>query len=447
MTGNSDASRIQGMIISSAFRTYIENTSDMVFVKDINLIYVASSCSFANMAGKNGVDEIVGKSDFDIFENQELAKRYTDDDKKLLESDMNMLNYIEPLADDHGHAKYSSTSKFILRDQDGMAIGILGISRDITREYMTQQRYQQELKYLFELPEDTYAALFMDIDDWRIIRHQRHTVGENVLDICETMEDFVQNALQCLADPSDYETKEFYQNLSREFMLDICNGGKRHYSLEYLRKMPNGKAAWVQTDINFVIDPESSHLCAIWSLKNIDSEKMEAMSLIHAAEYDEMTGVLNRAYTTKCIEQTLKKSEREKHALFALDVDNFKSLNDSLGHQTGDEFLIKLSSGLKACFRESDIVGRMGGDEFFILMKNISSALTAAEKAETLLRVGRNICAAYADLDISLSVGIAMFPNNGITLDMLYASADSALYQAKKQGKNQYVFAPGNRII
>lgn len=433
-------------LMQSAFAAYIENTADIMFVKDINLTYVASSKPFAKIAGKNSIDEIVGKSDFEIFVDQELARRYVEDDKKLLASNEHMLNYIEPLADDHGHARYCTTSKYILRDEKGVQIGLLGISRDITREYMMQQRYHQELRYLFELPEDTYAALFMDIDDWRIIRHRCHTVETNVIDICETMESFSKNAENSIIDPADEEARWFYQNLSQDTLLEICNAGKRHYSLEYQRKMPDESLVWVRADINFMIDPENGHLCAIWSLKNIDAEKTKTLRLVRAAEHDEMTGCLNHTFTTRYMQETLKRSSHERHALFAIDVDNFKALNDTFGHQTGDEFLIALAEVLQTCFRESDLIGRMGGDEFLIMMKNVPNALSVVEKAETLMRMGKGICSAYAAQNITLSVGIAMFPENGKNLEQLYANADSALYQAKKGGKDQFLFAQEKRV-
>lgn len=433
-------------LIYAAFAAYVENTSDIMFVKDKNLIYVAASKPFAEVAGKNSAAEIIGKTDFEIFEDQKLAGRYVEDDKKLLALNEHMQNYIEPLADDHGHARYCTTSKYILRDSEGAQIGIFGISHDITREYMMCQRYHQELKYLFELPSDTYAALFMDIDDWRIIRHRCHTVGTNVVNLCETMDDFLQNAVDCLADPLDTASRMFYQNLSQKTMLDISNAGKRQYSLEYLRYMPDGSEAWVRTDINFVIDPESGHLCAIWSMKNIDEEKTKTLKLVRAAEHDEMTGCLNHTFTAKYMKEVLVNSSQEHHALFAIDVDNFKKLNDTFGHQEGDEFLINLAAILRTCFRESDIIGRMGGDEFLVLMKNVPNTLSIVEKAETLLRMGKAICSKYVDQKTALSVGIAMFPEDGTDLDQLYAKADQALYRAKNGGKDQFVFAREKHI-
>ena len=203
------------------------------------------------------------------------------------------------------------------------------------------------------------------------------------------MKDFAENALNCIVDTDNPEVYEFFRTLTKESLLAICNSGTRQFSLEYLRRMPDGEEVWVQVDINFLIEPETSHLCAIWSLKNINKEKQEEMSLQHAAEYDEMTGLLNRNFTTKYIQQILEENADSSHALLTIDVDNFKSLNDTKGHQTGDIFLTKLSKIFKNFFRESDIVGRVGGDEFFILMKNIRFAYGMQQSAEAY---GESLC-------------------------------------------------------
>lgn len=428
-------------IISAAFQTFLDNTSDIMFVKNKDLVYVAASMPFVHMTGKEKLEEIVGRTDFEIFENIELAKRYTFDDRRLFKTNQNLINYIEPLTDSNGRPRYSSTSKFILRDPHDEVIGILGISRDITREYMSRQRYQRELKYLFELPADTYAALFLDIDDWRIIRHHRHEVDGHTVTICEDMKSFAENALRCIIEAESPEVTEFFKTLSRETLLKICNQGIRHHSLEYLRRMPNNDQQWVHVDINFLIDPETSHLCAMWSLKNIDHVKTEERKLHYAAEYDAMTGLLNRANTNKYILQTLEQDPNSCHALLAIDVDNFKSLNDTFGHQAGDTFLINLANVLKNAFRESDIIGRIGGDEFFIFMKNISSKEIISEKANKLLLLTNELCSVYENLDLSISAGISLYPSDGKTLEDLYAAADRALYQVKKHGKNHFQFA------
>ena len=129
------------------------------------------------------------------------------------------------------------------------------------------------------------------------------------------------------------------------------------------------------------------------------------------------------------------------HVLFMIDVDNFKNLNDTRGHQAGDEFLIDLASEIKSSFRETDVVGRIGGDEFFALMRNVPGDSVTLRKAQELLDTIQEVCADYRDLQLSSSIGISMFPQDGTTLEELYAQADGALYEAKRKGKNRYMFA------
>ncbi len=433
-------------ILNASFKRILEHTDSMVFVKNADLVYLAASVPFLRMTGRSSMDAIIGHTDFEVFEDQALAKRYTDDDRKLLSSGKDMPLYIEPITDSQGMYRYSATSKYILRDPEGAPIGIIGISRDITQDYISRRFYQQELKFLFELPLDTYAALFMDVDDWRIIRHNHHAVGGRDVRPQETMESFIENAIQCLADPVDNATRSFYQRLSREMLNELAASGKRTLQLEYLREMPNGENRWVHVEIHFMVDPESGHLCAIWSMQDIDAKKQETIDLIHAAERDHLTGLYNRASTMKQIQKTLEERSEQTHALYMIDVDNFKKLNDSLGHQAGDKFLVDFSVALQGCFQEKDIVGRIGGDEFFVLLKNATDEKCMQKRAESLLNAIQVVCADYSEQELSVSIGISVYPVDGEDLVSLYGKADVALYQAKQRGKNQFVFASPQSI-
>lgn len=426
-------------IIVAGFDALLEYTDAMIFVKDMNRRYVAASPPFVQITGKTDINAIVGHSDFEIFQDADLAKRYTADDDKLLAEGKNLVNYVEPITDNQGHPRYSNTSKYILRDEDGAALGILGISRDITREYMARQRYQQELKYLFELPSDTYAALYMDIDDWRVIQHKRNEVGMPAVSLQSTMEEFISNALLCLVKDDVPEVYNFYATLSRETMITLSESGRRNYTLEYPRKMPNGEVIWVHVTIHFLTDPETAHRCAIWTLENIQRQKQETLELQHAAEHDALTGLWNRAYMIRQIEEIIESYPDAWHALFIIDIDNFKQLNDTYGHQQGDKFLKELAVILKTSFRDTDIVGRLGGDEFFVFMRNVSNEFAVREKAATILSLCKLAASAFME-SLSISVGVSMYPKNGNSLEALYAQADQALYEAKKQ-KNTFQFA------
>jgi diguanylate cyclase (GGDEF)-like protein len=177
------------------------------------------------------------------------------------------------------------------------------------------------------------------------------------------------------------------------------------------------------------------------SAKDIDEEKREEQKLVTAAKMDKMTMLYNRETTMESISRILREEPDYNHVLFMIDVDNFKTLNDTRGHQAGDEFLIDLASEIKHSFRETDIVGRIGGDEFFALMRNVPGDSITLRKAQELLDTIQEVCEDYTDLNLSSSIGISMYPQDGTTLEELYAQADGALYEAKRKGKNRYVFA------
>jgi len=428
------------MIINAAFQTMLDNTRDLIFVKDINLVYVAASQPFVQMTGKESVQDVVGKSDMEIFADEGLAKRYVADDRRLLQMGENLVDYIEPLTDEDGEARYGSTSKYILKDEQGQPIGILGITRDITRDYVARQRYQQELKYLFKLPSDTMAVSYIDVDSWRIITQRKQLIEEATLQTCYTVEELSQAAVDSIVE-KDCEAAQFYGNFTQQSLQEIYASGRSTLNFHYQRYMTDGTIRWVRNEVRFLTDADSGHLCVMLSAKDIHAKKQEEQRLVEAAMLDKMTGLLNRATTMENIQQILEEETEKTHVLYMIDIDNFKSLNDTLGHQKGDEFLIALAAEIKGCFRESDVVGRIGGDEFFTFMRNVSGYAVMERKANELLSAINRACAKYPCVQMSGSIGISVYPENGLGLETLYEQADLALYEAKRKGKKQYVFA------
>lgn len=427
-------------LMKAAFKAMLESTNDMVFLKTADLVYQAASMPFVKMVGKESADEIIGRTDQEIFADEELAKRYLLDDRKLLDEGENLIDYMEPITDQDGHARYGSTSKYLLRDATDNIIGILGVTRDITRDYFTRQRYQQELKYLFELPEDTYAVCYVDIDSWRVISQRRQEIENASIQACQTVEEMVLAATESIVN-KECDAALFYSNFTRAKLWSIYASGRSNMTFKYERIMTNGTKRWVRNEIRFLTDADNGNLCVMLTAKDIDAIKQQEQKLMVAARLDQMTMLLNRETSMEYIRQVLNSESDRLHVLFMLDVDNFKRLNDTLGHQAGDEFLVALAKELKHRFRESDVVGRIGGDEFFALMRNVSEIAQVERKADDLIKVIRKVASSYPQVNISGSIGISVYPGNGRTLEELYAKADEALYDAKHNGKDQYRFA------
>lgn len=427
-------------LMGAAFRSILDDTTDMIFLKDENLVYQAVSAPFVEMAGKSSAEEIIGYTDAEVYEDKNLSRRYETDERRLLSEGRDMRGYIEPITDDNGQARYGSTSKYLLRDETNRVIGILGVVKDVTREYRARQRYQQEFRYLFELPEDTYAVCYIDVDDWRIIKQRRQHIGEGTLQECQTVEEICSYAIESIVDVNCDGVK-FYQNFTAAKLWSIYASGRNSIAYEYERRLSDGSTRWVHNEVHFLTDVDSGHLCVMLSVKDINANKQEEQKLFEAVTLDQMTKVLNRETAMGYIKQILHNENERLHVLYMLDVDNFKGINDTLGHQAGDEFLIKLAEELKKAFRENDVVGRIGGDEFFIFLRNVVQIELIERKAQDILDIVSRAGEGYSGVELSGSIGIALYPGDGRTVKELYAKADEALYVAKRGGKNQYIFA------
>lgn len=165
--------------------------------------------------------------------------------------------------------------------------------------------------------------------------------------------------------------------------------------------------------------------------------------LEYQARHDILTGLPNRAYLNTEIEKIMEKSKKNgtKFALFFIDLDNFKNINDSLGHDAGDEVLIKVSERLSKHLRYADILVRLGGDEFIIVVTNMKSKKHASRVATKL----RDVMMAPLSINthtfyVTSSIGISIFPDDGVDIDQLLKYSDAAMYKAKHLGKNNYQY-------
>ncbi|MFT3985552.1 MAG: diguanylate cyclase [Lachnospiraceae bacterium] len=168
----------------------------------------------------------------------------------------------------------------------------------------------------------------------------------------------------------------------------------------------------------------------------------ENKELKNKAETDLLTDLLNKVATEKKIKEYLQHEGREKSSImFVLDIDNFKKINDTMGHAFGDEVLSTLGKQIKAEFRINDIIGRTGGDEFTIFLKDLKDDETMTREAERVARFFKNFkVGEYTKYFATASIGAAVYPRDACDFESLYKAADQALYKAKKRGKNQLAF-------
>jgi diguanylate cyclase (GGDEF)-like protein len=180
--------------------------------------------------------------------------------------------------------------------------------------------------------------------------------------------------------------------------------------------------------------------------KDITLQKSQEEDLAYRATHDQLTGLYNRAAFEEALELSLKnaKKEKKKFALLYLDLDEFKAINDTFGHDFGDEVLIHVSRKIEQCLRNKDIKARLGGDEFAAILNNIESSTITETLAKRLLdAVGDSINHQGQKAKFGVSIGIACFPNDGLDEETLIKRADEAMYRAKKAGKHSFRLASG----
>lgn len=435
-----DADLIQrAELIFSASYHLLKHSREKIFIKDKDLIYRAASTKFALMAGWEQESDLIGKTDFDIFADQELAQRYREDDLKLIEQQTDLIDYVEPITEKDGRPRYASTSKFILRDEQGNCIGLVGVSKDITMEYYLQRNRVRELEYLFTLPHDVYFAAYMDIDDWRIISEHHQSVNGFDFAYHGSIDTLAMNAHTRMADSSS-PARTFYQNFTPEKLTSLYHSGEREMVLEYRRYVALGDARWVRDEVHFLEDAISGHLCMMLVVRDVQQRKLDEAEQIRLAERDEVTGLLNRKATMQLIRERLAQSKHgEQHALFMVDADYFKDVNNTYGHQAGDQALADFAKAIGSSFRSTDVIGRIGGDEFFALMTDVPDRAAVESKANSLLTALRAVH--YEDIYLSASIGICFYPADATRLEDMYGLSDKAMYAIKDAGRNGICFA------
>lgn len=212
------------------------------------------------------------------------------------------------------------------------------------------------------------------------------------------------------------------------------------WELRKVRK--DGSIIWVKQTARAVHEPDGTPVLLI-VCEDITERKRAEERTHYLAHHDALTGLPNRIVMQDRVNQCIAQAQRlhASIAILFLDLDGFKHINDSLGHQTGDKLLCAVGLRLQECMRQIDGIARLGGDEFVLVLPEVADRQSAAQAAGKVLdalkhtfQIGRR------ELHISGSIGISLFPDDGVNVEALLRAADTAMYHAKTRGRNNYQF-------
>lgn len=526
-------------------QSIIETIPLRVFWKDKSSCYLGCNTIFANDAGQNNPEDIIGKFDQDLSWKAH-AELYRSDDQSVIKTNTAKLAYEEPQITPDGHQIILRSSKVPLRDNLGSVLGVLGIYEDITNLKKSENDLWL-MKSIIDNSESSYfildsssKVLFVNTyacsvlgytsaeligmhpwkfdpdfnaEDWPDVWNQLKT---NKIVTIETRHRHKNGTIFNVLITGHYihyNAEEF----SFCFVQDITERKRIDSELRIAATAFESQEGMIVTDANAVIlkinhsftritgfSPEeavgktmkllksgihdtafyqvmwnsilnqgywqgeiwnkrkdgdiypewltitavkdSNHIVThyVGTMIDITARKAIEDRVHHLAHYDVLTDLPNRSLLTDRLHQALAQARREKSklALMFLDLDNFKPVNDSLGHDMGDLLLKAVALRLEDCIkRESDTVSRVGGDEFVIILPHIEAnedAATIAEKIVNALTEPFEIN--HHVINISCSIGIGVYPLHGTDVTTLMQVADNAMYEAKRAGRACFRF-------
>ena len=212
---------------------------------------------------------------------------------------------------------------------------------------------------------------------------------------------------------------------------------------EIYNRRKNGEVFIAHQSIDSVLGEDGKPARYVAVFNDVTDLRRQEKEIRHLAYHDPLTGLPNRILLRDRLEQSLSRARRKgnKVALLFLDLDNFKVVNDSLGHEVGDQLLIEVAKWLTDLMRESDTVARIGGDEFVIIVESAFAPLRLAQMVERIIEeIDRPMTLGGHKIQVSTSIGVGVFPDDGEDTTTLLKNADTAMYAAKEAGRNAYRF-------
>jgi len=371
--------------------------------------------------------EVVGMNWFDTFLPERLRDVVRASFLRLLAGEIEAVEFYEnPVLTKAGDERLIAWHNTVFYDENGHVTGTLGSGEDITERKRTEKKLNESEVTFRAISASAYDAIII-MDNDGIITYW-NKAAERIFGY--TLDEAIGKELHTLLVPQKY-----YQSSTKglDHFKKTGEGSAVGKTLELSALRKDGTEFPVELSLSAVY--LQNRWSAIGILRDITDRKQLEEKLQVISLTDELTGLYNRRGFITLSEQQLKMAERTKKdmLLFFADLDKMKQINDTLGHQEGDKALFEIATILKEVFRESDIIGRMGGDEFAILAID-----TTDETRDVLIKRLRNILDNYnkpegRNYQLSLSTGIAHYnPETPSTLDELMAQADTLMYEEKR---------------
>jgi diguanylate cyclase (GGDEF)-like protein/PAS domain S-box-containing protein len=401
----------------------LENLQDTYYRADAEGRIVRASASARELLGFSS-NEVVGMPLADLYVDPDGRAKFL---AALQAAGGRIRGYEAALRRKDGTSVWVSTDSRYLRDDQGRICGVEGIARDITEA----RRAREKMLTLAGAVEQT-ADMIMITDRSGVVGY----VNQAFCDITGFAADEVIGKLPNIM-KSGKQGATYYANLWRTIL-----GGKVFNGV-LINRRKDGSLYYEEKTITPFRDERGRIAHFVATGRDITERMQTQERLQYLAYHDPLTGLPNRALLAERLEHAIVQARRHggRVALLFLDLDRFKVINDTLGHDFGDRLLQVLAERLRQCVREGDTVARLSGDEFAILVEKVEAVEHVAEVAAKLLGVFASPFEVFdRELFVTTSIGISLYPSDGDSTKTLLKHADTAMYRAKDSGRNAYRF-------
>ena len=299
--------------------------------------------------------------------------------------------------------------------------------KEAARSYLNETRFYQAI--LAE--KDAYAQVDVTLNKITRIGGMWNLYNEIIGKV--TYSQLIDEFIHKVVLPED--RKHYLEVMQRDNFIQSLRNGIDKLGCEFRRIVDQNKMVWMQLAVHLFYDPLTHHVLALLTIKNINDQKQRELSLLRDSRLDQLTNIFNRRTVEMLVREHLARARPEDLCAFLIiDMDDFKDINSRRGHNAGDQALARLADILTRTFRRTDVIGRYGGDEFILFLRNV----TDRSKVEERLRM------LYArlqqeDAPLTCSTGVVL-ARGSVQYEQLFQRADMALYLAKAAGKNCFRF-------
>ena len=458
-----------------SLQAMIDSVPDFLWTKDKNSRFVIANRALAIQTGHLEAKDMIGLSDFDLHD-AARAQDFYDSEQEFIRSGQSILDREESVMGPSGTKVWLQSTKVLLRNENDEIFGLVGIARNITERKMAEalragqaevleliamgaqlSEVLTKLVNIIELQVPGIWASVLLLDDDGV--HLRHGAAPSLpeeyvsaidgicigakVGSCGTAAFGKQTVI--VADISCDPLWDDYRDIATQFGLRSC------WSTPIMSQKGNvlGTFAMYSAHVNTPNDAQMHLIDMATRIASIAIERRKTEAHVQfLATHDGLTGLPNRALMSDRLDQAISFAQRYDRwvSIMFVDLDNFKPINDSLGHRAGDSLLKLTATRMVECLRKTDTVARLGGDEFVVIL------FDQPKHPDVINQIVQNLRAAIAQpaqidghtVGVTCSIGLATFPQDGTDVTTLLANADMAMYRAKQLGRDTFQFyTPG----